>query len=676
VPVPLEETKHATKANIISVGMTAWKRYEDGMVNTLCLMEDPRQRGDLNVVPRKLQYDKVAAVHEAWKFDKSSFKEYSRETEQIFISCFDHDIAASKLGKYVDKYLKAAGPPLVAHLRKHYQALMAAFHGRAFRGFSQLRASSGLSLLGFTDILGSRAEAAEPSRESQSQQAARGKARKNAEHSGPVFNSEFPQSLADTVFIGANVIDKDNKLMKDMSALPNQGLCRFQFLEAFTRLAIQRYQQTGEQESAIGAVKELQKVLNLGQDILYMRSTLQQALFVEECCLVIKQNKKLLEETYAIYCKRLPFPGKGGGKTMSYGAWLEFLQACNASDFGLSHLDSGLAFALGKEIRIDEFRSFRHMELSLSEFIVCVGAAVRLSGKFQQDFLSDRLLEFIEEHVTRAAKAAGASAAAGRATQDPALSRMVTLVGEMFSQADEDQSGFLSFQEFNTVIRQKRFEKSMKDAGISAEDFKTLFLQVDTDKSGTVTLDELCEGLLRMKKAMVGVERTIAFMRKMFEESDEDGSGSLSKDEFHRLFQHPTVRTKLQQMDVSIEDIDDLWAAVDAQDDDGQAGVSSEEMVAGFLSLRQDGSAAKRGMNFLRQVFKAADEAGNSSASLSSQEIDQAFYAEDVTSRLERLGLAVPDWLGMFDAIDVNGDGELSWEELSKAISATWGGGA
>ena len=48
---------------------------------------------------------------------------------------------------------------------------------------------------------------------------------------------------------------------------------------------------------------------------------------------------------------------------------------------------------------------------------------------------------------------------------------------------------------------------------------------------GTVTLDELCEGLVKMKRAMVGLERGIAFLRKVFEDADVDKSGSISKDD-------------------------------------------------------------------------------------------------------------------------------------------------
>lgn len=210
---------------------------------------------------------------------------------------------------------------------------------------------------------------------------------------GPVYNAAFLLSHGDTIFIGAGVVEKGNKALKEMPAMPPQSLARFQFLEAFVRVAVVRYLQTGEKENVESATKELMTVLNVGQEQLQLRSSLQKALFSEECCMVLRQNLRVLEDAFAVYGKRLRFVGRTGSKAMTYGAWLEFLQASNAQDFGLGYANWGLAFALGKEVRVDELKTFRHMELSWSEFLVCVGAAVRLSGDFNPNFFPDRLLD-------------------------------------------------------------------------------------------------------------------------------------------------------------------------------------------------------------------------------------------------------------------------------------------
>lgn len=668
--------KVAHSANNLIVGIGAWRKFEEGLANALCTMEDPRQRADLVLEPRTLQYDKAATVRAEWTYERSVFKDYTRETSKVITECFDRDYSLSKLEKYVDRYVKGPGAAmLVMHLRKTYKPIMAAFHARSFRGLEKkVRGSAGLSLLGFAEILSTCAEASTPRPQTSDQRSRASLKGGKAAASGVqslIFNSSFPQSLADTCFVGAHALDRDNKELKDLSWLPPHGLARFQFLEAFAKIAMQRF--GGEQGSALDAVKELQSILNIGQDALYLRSSLQKALFCEECCMVIRQNRKVLEEAFHTFAKRLPLPsatGKPTGKSLSYSAWLEFLNSCRVGEFGLSHLHQGLAFAVGKEIRVDEYKALRHMELSWSEFLVCIGAVVRLSGKFQVDLLPDRLLEFIEEYVPRAVWSVGDLT--GQQVGDAIYAKVTPIVGDIFQQADNDGSGYLTIQELTVAFRQKQTERAVKDLGLSIDDFRALFKQIDSDRSGTITLDELCTGLVKMTKAMVGLERTIAFLRKVFVDADADGSKSLSKEEFHRMLTGPAIRAKLQQVGVTVDDTEDLWAAVDAQDEDGQEGISCEEMIVGFLSLRGDGSAERRAKHFLRLIFKEKDAAGRGCGTLSPDELKQSFGAGLVTRKLTRLGVAILDWSRVAEAIDVNDDGELSWKEVQTALDTLW----
>lgn len=730
------------ECNVFCVHTGAWQRFEQGMASALCIMEDPRLRGDIEVVPRKLQYINAPAPpvpRQVWQYEASLFREYKRENDDVYASCFEHDYAASKLEKFVGRIVKdrSHAIPLRDALRNEYHRIMAAFYSRAFRGFSLAQQSPGLGLMAFSDIFSTRAEALEPagakaaskqslglpqesgvpklakrgtffpsskqsSRDSYpsaasgsgsplsterkrraplptAAKAASSLADGRVARDGPVFGGQFTTAWADTICIGSNVVDRDNPIVKDMRALPAMGLARFQFLEAFVRIALARFMpQTGGSAGgsaagagAIAAVKELLQVLNLGEDFLYLRTTLQKALFCEECCMVIEQNMTLLEEVMDHYGKRMRFAGRHGSRILTYGGWLEFLEGCNAPEFGLEHNNYGVAFALGRELRVDEFKNFRHMELNLVEFFVCIGAAVRLSGDFDQDFFPDRLQEFVEQHVTKAMEAVRSSANRQQSTTDPAITKLVEFLANVFEEADVDGSGSLTRQEFNHVLLKDGVMQGFKEMGVSPEDFKVLFTRLDADRSGTVTLEELCEGMLGMKRAMGSNERTIAYLCKVFKEADRDNSGTLTCDEFKDLFlSQPSVRTKLQALGVPAEDVDELWEVIDAQDTDGTDGVSCEEMVAGFLSLKQDTGMVAKGLHYLRQVFKAADTSGD--GRLSRSEMDKAFYAEAVQQKLSDLGLMVPDWLGIFDAIDFDCDGTLTWAELSHGVGQIW----
>lgn len=77
-----------------------------------------------------------------------------------------------------------------------------------------------------------------------------------------------------------------------------------------------------------------------------------------------------------------------------------------------------------------------------------------------------------------------------------------------------------------------------------------------------------------------------------------------------------------------------------------------------------------RAMNFLNSIFQVADVDG--SGALSKVEVGKYLCRKEVTDKLSSLKLFVPDWLEMFDAMDVNGDGDLTWAELSTAMKSFW----
>merc|ERR1711957_162529 len=108
------------------------------------------------------------------------------------------------------------------------------------------------------------------------------------------------------------------------------------------------------------------------------------------------------------------------------------------------------AFALGKEFRVDELSSFRHMELSWQEFLVCLAAVVRLRRDFDEEFFADMLCDFFQDYVTKALQRQSAKNGNGGTASlldAPEMQPVVSLVTRVFDDADEDKSGTLSVRE-------------------------------------------------------------------------------------------------------------------------------------------------------------------------------------------------------------------------------------
>jgi len=173
-----------------------------------------------------------------------------------------------------------------------------------------------------------------------------------------------------------------------------------------------------------------------------------------------------------------------------------------------------------------------------------------------------------------------------------------------------------------------------------------------------------------MKKSLKELERSIAYLRKVFKQADTDQSGTLTESEFWRILQSETVRTNLHTMGIETDEIYEIWAAVDSFAERMHQGVTADEMIAGLMALRDPSNNLQRALNFIRQVFKNADV--NHYGSLSREEVNQHLCAPAISQRLQEFGVVVPDWDKVFDAIDLNGDGRLSWDEISQGTQACW----
>lgn len=674
------------EVNLIQTGLSAFQMFSRGESTALLVLEDPKRRGEFSVRPRQLIPPPPPRPPSPWSFEKSIWAKYVRDTEAMPAACFDADWPLTKLESHVKNI--EVRKVLAKFLRNSYLRLMLAFYHHSFLAFKPSLHAAGLNMIAFTELLTkdpkvdasiSRAGSVSELRESGGQVA--GNSSTDAvtpeapvecsprhKSDSTLFNSSFTQGQVDTLFIASSVVDKSKK--SKLAVLPDKGLARFQFTEAFVRVAVARFQDWGHCSNASEAVRHLFNKHHIGEDMLEQRNSLHRALFCEECDMVYKDYQGQLETIYNTYKKLHSYPGRSG-YGLSYSSWNELLQDCEAVDSFFAARNIGWAFALGKEIRPDEYTCMRHMELSWSEFLVCLGAVVRLRYDYEEDFFADSISEFFEGSLVKAHHRCLERNEQGQNTagilQDPSIKLVLEFVGKVFQDADEDQNGRLNCRELRRSLMQPKFQSEMKDLKIEVDDLTTLFHKMDTDGSGDVALDELCEMFVKMKLAMKGANRAIAYFRKIFKEADRDGSCTLSLKEFRDLVGNAQTKKRLATLGISADEMEALF---EQMANNSTQEVSADCLVTGLLKVRETGLGESRGLNYLRSVFLEADE--NKNDCLSREEVTNCLCQDHVRARFEQFKLEVPDWLGIFDALDTDGDGNLSWDELSQGVTKLW----
>jgi Ca2+-binding EF-hand superfamily protein len=672
-----------THVNTLKVCRTALERYEQSSGTGLCVLEEAAKRGDVSVYPRRAHHEAVARgpqIH--WTFENSSFQNCTRDTDELYWQCFDNDWNFSKLEAFSkDPWYQEE---LKDFLRSKYKYLVSVFHQRAFLDVSDPHYPVFVNKTAFTDVL-KKYDASD----NVSLKAPTSVSRNVSTRSLRPLNRRLLDGLAlavhivDTIFVVANVLSENQKLLcqsEGLTAVPEKGLARFQFLEAFVRVINRRFIDSGEMENPAEAVQEYLAMNSFGEDCLELRRSLRDCLFNEECCLVYKEHMPLLESLYERYKNVKPFPGRPGKFT--YAAWLKFLNDADAAECGFTTKQYGLAFALGRDLRVDELSSMRGMEISLSEFFVCLAAVVRLRDDFERDFFSDMLSDFFSEHLAEVENNVGPQNAVTNkrgsvtAVADPSVAKVIALVERIFKDADEDGDRTLSVREFRRCLHQPAVLEEIEENGIEIGDFNVFFRQLDIDHSGKVSMEELCEGMIKLKVLMQGVSHAVAYLRRVFSEKDVDDSGTLDLTEFRALCSDPSVIKKLKTMGISVDEIEALFEEMVSEcsgedfEDNGSTGVSEDHMISVFLRMRDPDLGSKRGLNFLRQIFVEADV--DRSGSLTRDEYRTTFLNERVSKRLDKLGLKIPDWMGMFDALDINGSKDLSMSELLQGMRTFW----
>lgn len=636
------------EVNVVFVGISAIEQYRRGEPTALCVLEDSTDRSKIDVRPRTVITEKALVIPKAaWSFEMSSWKDYQYDAKLNIADAFKVDWKLSKITKLV----KDPGAQiLVANaLQSCYMQLSLAFWYNSMHDFVSHRASLGMSFTSWRDTL--------------------------ATHGGEKVLDQISclTSDIDCIFVAANVLD--NNKTNVLNVMPEKALARFQFVEAYVRLAFKRCLttdlKTASPESMAAAVESLTAMLKLGEAELKLRRSLQRQLFIEECDLVYREYHDHLRTIYDGFNNLEPYPGRKGNN-LSFGAWLTICGQLSQEDASARRFRH--AFALGREIHADETSGPRHMELSWPEFLLCLGAIVRLGPDYDSEYFADQLADLFEKLVplSESLKAGGPKKAVKEArrlrrfTHHESL-HFVDLVAGIFEEADEDFTDTISIQEFRRHLSKAKTMTELQKFGIIVSDVDLLFKTLDTDRRGQLTVVEMADGFTKMTNLMKHNERAILYLRKVFAQADKDDSGSLNTAEFKSLFAEPSTKKKLESLGINAADVGDLFQLID---EDGSGQVTSEEIVSFLLRLRDPNSAGERAIHLLNDMFRKADK--DQSGSLSRDEYLRAFDRDNLEQQLKIRNLKVPDWGSLFAHLDSDGNGTLSWSELSQGLISFW----
>lgn len=440
-------------------------------------------------------------------------------------------------------------------------------------------------------------------------------------------------------------------------------------MEAVLRLAFKRCLhgnvKDASPEELKKAVDDLEEMLHIGEEWMENRKSLHASLFVEECCMVFRDYAEPLKVVYDGFTSVSSYPGRRG-RILSLGGWLAICARVRPEE--QSERLFRQAFAIGREIRADETSTFRHMELSWPEYLVSLGGVVRLHPDFDPEFFADQLAEFFEYFKTLSDDIlAGNPVTAGQKLTNPKDQALMEFIKNIFEECDEDDGGTIDETEFENCFMREEVQKQLHDFSIPVSNLKTMFKTLDKDGEGKLSFEELSDGFLKLAAIMRSNDRAIGYLNKIFAEADEDQSGTLNKEEFSSIFQESSVQRKLEQLGIRGPDMEDLFGMID---EDGSGQVTLDEVIAAFIQLRDPNTAGERGAALLSKIFAEADS--DKSGALDKDEFVTAFSHDSVTQQLKSRNLKVPDWETLFGAMDEDGSGSLTWEELREGLVSYW----
>ena len=287
----------------------------------------------------------------------------------------------------------------------------------------------------------------------------------------------------------------------------------------------------------------------------------------------------------------------------------------------------------------------------------------------------DELVDFLVDHV------AGATLKQGTATRATNELGVAKALRRHFADVDKDGSGDLSKREVRDAL--VAFARKDRSGNFpTKEALRALFEELDLNGDGYVSYDELCESIEarvagprsparraapRRHQDGSGDERadpraTFAqALKKHFADLDKSGDGDLSKKEVKRAL---TAFAKKDRKGAfpKLKELAALFASLDL---DGDGYVSYDE-ICEYIDGAESEDPRRAFARALKAHFEKLDKSGDDD--LSKKEVKAALIAftkKDKTGKFPKL----KELADIFRDLDLNGDGHVSYDELSEFIA-------
>jgi Ca2+-binding EF-hand superfamily protein len=225
----------------------------------------------------------------------------------------------------------------------------------------------------------------------------------------------------------------------------------------------------------------------------------------------------------------------------------------------------------------------------------------------------------------------------------------------IFAIGDADQNGEIDFDEFKAMMLPSASDVVSKFRSIhkTVKDVQMAFKKIDDDGNGSIDKDELTSALTTR-----GMNFTQQEIDAIFRAGDADGDGAIDYEEFVALM-CPSASTIISKFRSAYKNIGDVKAAFKRFDKDGDGEISEEELSSAMKSGGEGYSDME-----ISAIFALGDADGDGSITLQEFVNLMSPSSSEVVAKLRQAFKNINDVKDAFKKIDTDNDGLLSKKEI------------